>query len=100
MNENETVFEESEFVKIVPSDSIPGDEEYDSGEGRSGPTYQIKFCKNDLKILVDTKIIAEVDYKDLVPGFSRSDYKAVMQMMKDVKDLNLDSWFKKYKAVK
>lgn len=98
MNENENVFEESEFVKIVPTD-IPADEDYDSSlDGRNGPMYQIRFCKSDLKILIDTQIIAEIDYNRIVSGFNRSDYKAVMQMMKDIKEMQLDNWMKKYTA--
>lgn len=95
MNDNENVFEESEFVKVAPTE-----EDFDSSlEGRNGATYQIRFCKSDVKVLVDTKIIAEVDYKDLDPSFNRSDYKEVMTMMKDIKSMSLDQWLKKYKVV-
>lgn len=96
MNDNENVFEESEFVKVVPTD-----EDFDSGlEGRNGPMYHVRFCKTDVKVLIDTKIVAEVDYKDLVAGFDRSDYKAVMTMVKDIKGMSLDAWLAKYKTVK
>lgn len=96
MNDNENVFEESEFVKVVPTD-----EDFDSGvEGRNGPMYHVRFCKTDVKVLIDAKIVAEVDYTDLVKDFSRGDYKAVMTMVKDVKEMSLDAWLKKYKTVK
>lgn len=95
MNDNENVFEESEFVRVAPTD-----DDFDLGaEGQNGPTYQLRFCKADVKVLVDTKIIAEVDYSDLRPGFDRSDYKAVIDMMKDVKEMSLEEWLQKYKVV-
>lgn len=95
MNDNENVFEESEFVRIAPAE-----DDFDvGGEGRSGPTYQLRFCKTDIKVLIDTKIIAEVDYADLKPGFDRSSYKAVIDMMKDVKEMSLEQWLSKYKVV-
>lgn len=95
MNDNENVFEESEFVKIVPTD-----EDFDSSlEGRNGPMYQVRFCKTDVKVLIDTRIVAEIDYKDFDPGFNRSDYKAVMLMMKDIKEMPLEKWIEKYKVV-
>lgn len=95
VNDNENVFEESEFVRVAPTD-----DDFDLGaEGHSGPTYQLRFCKADVKVLVDTKIIAEVDYSDLRPGFDRSDYKAVIDMMKDVKEMSLEQWLQKYKVV-
>ena len=96
MNENENVFEESEFVKIVPED-LPGDDDFDSQlDGRNGPMYHIRFCKSDLKILVDTRVVAELDYDKLAPGIDRSDYKVVMQLMKDLKEMTLETWLKKY----
>jgi hypothetical protein len=96
VNDNDNVFEESEFVKVVPTD-----EDFDSGlEGRNGPMYHVRFCKTDVKVLIDTKIVAEVDYGDLLPGFDRSDYKVVMTMVKDIKEMSLDAWLKKYKTVK
>jgi len=95
VNDNENVFEESEFVKASPVE-----EDFDNSlEGRNGATYQIRFCKSDVKVLVDTKIIAEVNYTDLAPSFNRSDYKEVMTMMKDIKSMSLDQWLKKYKVV-
>lgn len=96
MNDNESVFEESEFVKVVPTD-----EDFDSSlEGKNGPMYHVRFCKTDVKVLIDTKIVAEIDYSDLAPGFSRADYKAVMAMMKDIKEMPLEKWLLKYKNVK
>ena len=95
MNDNENVFEESEFVRVAPTD-----DDIDLGaEGQSGPTYRLRFCKADVKVLVDAKIIAEVDYNDLRPGFDRSDYKAVIDMMRDVKEMSIEQWLQKYKVV-
>lgn len=95
MNDNENVFEESEFVRVAPTD-----DDLDLGSsGQSGPTYQLRFCKADVKVLVNTKIIAEVDYTDLRPGFDRSDYKTVIDMMRDVKEMSLEKWLQKYKVV-
>jgi hypothetical protein len=95
VKDNENVFEESEFVRVAPTD-----DDFNLGaEGRSGPTYQLRFCKTDVKVLVDAKIIAEVDYADLRPGFDRSNYKAVIDMMKDVKEMPLEEWLQKYKVV-
>lgn len=95
VNDNENVFEESGFVKVAPTD-----EDFDNSlEGRNGATYQIRFCKNDVKVLVDTKIIAEIEYTELSPGFNRADYKEVITMMKDIKTMSLDQWLSKYKVV-
>jgi len=96
MNENENVFEESEFVRVVPDD-LPGDDDFDSqSDGKNGPMYHIRFCKSDLKILVDSDVVAEIAYNKLTPGIDRSDYKIVMQLMKDLKEMQLDKWLKKY----
>lgn len=65
-------------------------------EGTNGPAYQINFGKTQIRILKDSQIKAEYPLTKLKPGFSNTDYKAVMAMMADVKILSLEDWKHKY----
>lgn len=88
--EDSNMFEET----VVSSAAI--DEDFDIPEGPSGPMYQINFGKDYIRVMLDSSIKAELPYSAIKEEFAKRDYKTVIQMMSDLKEMSLTAWQSKY----
>lgn len=92
-NETDSVFEETEFVKVQSSIFEDVDEDV---EIVPSTTYHLAFDKDKMRLRKDQEIILELDYSELKNPSIRTSYKEVCGMISDVKSSSLEDWKSKY----